>query len=551
MKKLLRLAGAVMLLLALTACGQKPLDEQQLQQAVEACEDYAWMEAETTDFEVVKRQTNEDDKTDTAWVTIKGKADSFTVTRSYEVHSVLYNDGWKAEDVVAWYDPETPDSAVPLAGPSEEEIRNYVEWNMDMNAYRSFVYTYGGIGSVAYPAAAMGELTHPEEAVLEEGYASDTWYVDITYTYDIMEETATVPIYCYFDPVSMYWNMETGGGSSIARTVRLTDGLAGTWSGTFSNWQTGEDTQAVVTVSEVGDDWCQASILFDSNQYGHMTDSGRLKLAMDYYDDEDAQSSLGKLKLSWDWDDGKAHSLSTYYGGKPNFVLKTSGGTGANYILYYDDGTDIDAHEIWLEKSSSNTSEGGVAYTAPEALGTDPLTMIFALDGELYQLPAPFSAFEANGWEFAIEGEATDMIAPNAILPGGVYMLQKNNGDEMITVQLHNYSGDIAEAKDCYVVSVEADTTSGASLTIPEAVDNIELGTDWDEFYSIIETSEPSYYIYYTADDIPVYCNVYIDTLTEDGGEPEVAPNIYLAFDEYDGVLREIQLYYEPETLPY
>lgn len=357
MKKLLCLAGAVMLLLALTACGEKPLDEQQLQQAVEAYEDYAWMEAETTDFEVVKRQTNEDDKTDTAWVTIKGKTDLFAVTRSYEVHSVLYNDGWKAEDVAAWYDPETPDSAVPLAGPSEEEMRNYVEWNMDLDAYRTFDYTYGGsaIGSGVRPAVTMGELTHPEEAVLEEAvleedYSSDTWYVDITYTYDIMEETVTVPIHCTFDPVTMYWSIEPDSGYGVTRTVRLTDGLVGTWTGGIDIWSTGEQATMSATITEVGDDWFQLLFLdFDSNFYEYTNDSGRVKLVVDHYTDNE-YDRYGKLKLSFAWDDDSSHDWMSH-NGMPNLVLTNSVGFGGgSYCLNYKDGDSY--HDVMLEKTS-------------------------------------------------------------------------------------------------------------------------------------------------------------------------------------------------------
>lgn len=352
MKKLLCLAGAVMLLLALTACGEKPLDEQQLQEAVEAYEDYAWMEAETTDFEVVKRQTNEDDKVDTAWVTIKGKTDLFVVTRSYEVHSVLYNDGWRAEDVVAWYNSDTPDSAVPLSGLSEEEMRNYVEWNMDPNAYRSFDYTYGGsaIGSGVRPAVTMGELTHPEEAVLEEGYSSDTWYCDITYTYDIMEETVTVPIHCTFDPVTMYWSIEPDSGYGVTRTVRLTDGLAGEWTGAVNDQHTGEQVRISAIISEVGDDWFQLDFLeFDSNFYEYTNDSGRVKLVVDHYTD-DKYDRYGMLKLSFAWDDDSSHDWMSH-NGMPNLVLYNSVNIGGGaYVLNYEDGNVY--HDVRLRKTN-------------------------------------------------------------------------------------------------------------------------------------------------------------------------------------------------------
>ena len=38
------------------------------------------------------------------------------------------------------------------------------------------------------------------------------------------------------------------------------------------------------------------------------------------------------------------------------------------------------------------------SYKAPEELGTDPQSPIFELDGKLYRLPCPLSAFTDNGW---------------------------------------------------------------------------------------------------------------------------------------------------------
>ena len=49
-------------------------------------------------YEITKRQTNPDDKTDYIWISLSASNDFFTYTNSYELMYVLYNDGWLLED---------------------------------------------------------------------------------------------------------------------------------------------------------------------------------------------------------------------------------------------------------------------------------------------------------------------------------------------------------------------------------------------------------------------------------------------------------------------
>ena len=210
-------------------------------------------------------------------------------------------------------------------------------------------------------------------------------------------------------------------------------------------------------------------------------------------------------------------------------------------------GLSLGISALAAEKEEAPAGDG--VYTAPEELGTDPLTMIFELDGVLYQLPVPFSAFEADGWAFAREEDASDMIEPDGLMGSGIYTIIKN-GDykRSITVKLHNYGDAPAEAQDCYVINIEASIDKDVSMVLPEAEANIELGMDGDAFLAVIRPSEV---LYYHGDGRPDEVNyrAYIDP--DGGSDPFISSNIKCVYNEKDDVICRIELEYEPDVLPY
>lgn len=50
------------------------------------------------DYEIIKRQTNSDEKTDYVWITLEGSNDDFDYFASYEITYIKYNDGWHLEN---------------------------------------------------------------------------------------------------------------------------------------------------------------------------------------------------------------------------------------------------------------------------------------------------------------------------------------------------------------------------------------------------------------------------------------------------------------------
>lgn len=90
-------------------------------------------------------------------------------------------------------------------------------------------------------------------------------------------------------------------------------------------------------------------------------------------------------------------------------------------------------------------------YQAPAALSAefDDWTVKFA--GKLYQLPAPVSEFEADGW--VIDASVTEMTV-NGRGNGWVQMMKDNQKMEVLTT---NYSEGATSIQNCFVTNVYAD----------------------------------------------------------------------------------------------
>lgn len=195
--------------------GKRPLSAGALRKAVESCEEYAWTQAKTKDFKVVKRQTNKRAGTDTAWVTIEGEADTYTVTRSFELRSTRYNDGWELDQIVPWYNPDAPDAITPTVTPTEEQVLQDVQ-NESLPDFSSFPYD---------------DIVSCEVTGVRQGEGGDnTWYADITYCCGVIDEFVTLPVYYTYDENTVEWTHTFGEGWDIDRSGRVCPDICGFWS---------------------------------------------------------------------------------------------------------------------------------------------------------------------------------------------------------------------------------------------------------------------------------------------------------------------------------
>lgn len=86
-------------ILLLTSCGTAEKSEKELQADVQA-EDFMLYnyDLEVEEFEIIKRQTNDDDKQDFVWCSVQAENEYFTYENEFELEYVLYNDGWILEE---------------------------------------------------------------------------------------------------------------------------------------------------------------------------------------------------------------------------------------------------------------------------------------------------------------------------------------------------------------------------------------------------------------------------------------------------------------------
>ena len=73
-------------LLLLTACSSSGVSEKQVKADLEKSSIYADLAVDTTEFSVIKRQTDEATKTDLVYVTIKGENKSYSPSTAHFSH---------------------------------------------------------------------------------------------------------------------------------------------------------------------------------------------------------------------------------------------------------------------------------------------------------------------------------------------------------------------------------------------------------------------------------------------------------------------------------
>lgn len=188
------------------------------------------------------------------------------------------------------------------------------------------------------------------------------------------------------------------------------------------------------------------------------------------------------------------------------------------------------ANEAAAAQVSSEPTEEVLAYTAPEELGDDPLSFVVDYAGTLYQLPAPVSVFEENGWTIK-EKDSDSIIAGKGF--GWVYMM-KDNQEYHTTVR--NYSSNAAVLRNCFVTTVEgAEYSTNLPITIPSG---ITLGMSGEELLAALEG------ISYEADDSSdsyVYYTI--------AGESTSRERIDIVLNKEENAVTSIEVSHEPKEL--
>lgn len=193
---------------------------------------------------------------------------------------------------------------------------------------------------------------------------------------------------------------------------------------------------------------------------------------------------------------------------------------------------DEDANAAAAADISSEPTAEVLAYTAPSELGDDPLAFTVDYAGNLYQLPAPVSAFLENGWRLK---DDSDTFAV-----GGGYgwvNLMKDN-QELRTIA-NNYSANATTIENCFITSVESDVYDpNLPLSIPGG---ISMGMSADDLVKALDALTG---IKYTTDDSSenfTYYSIESPSSSLDGIEIRV--------DKEENTVAAIEVEYQPDSL--
>lgn len=147
---------------------------------------------------------------------------------------------------------------------------------------------------------------------------------------------------------------------------------------------------------------------------------------------------------------------------------------------------------------SGETPEIVTAYTVPDKLGSDMLDPVVEFCGDLYQLPCPVTAFQANGWEL-LDVADDDFVAGGSI---GFIDMMKNN--QKVNFSVYNFTENAVTIENCFVTELQAATYDAETITIKTSGD-ITLGA---EKADLIAAAEAKGYPY---SDEEGYLTIYKD----------------------------------------
>ena len=136
------------------------------------------------------------------------------------------------------------------------------------------------------------------------------------------------------------------------------------------------------------------------------------------------------------------------------------------------------------------------AYKAPDALGSDMLDTAVEYMGDFYSLPAPVSAFTANGWEIQ-NAEDTPYVEGNGL---AFIDMMKNN--QSIHFSVYNETENATALENCFVRELSFATYEPESIEMKLSGD-ITLGADKAE---LIKMADEKGYISEENDD---YLRIY------------------------------------------
>lgn len=146
---------------------------------------------------------------------------------------------------------------------------------------------------------------------------------------------------------------------------------------------------------------------------------------------------------------------------------------------------------------SDEVTEEVKSYQAPTELGDDLTKFIVEYDGALYQMPAPVSEFEKNGW--TVKEDQSDMTVKGK--DAGWVSLMKNNQE--LRVMARNYGDNATTIRNCFVTTVKGDDNStDMPITVQKGITRGMTKADLEKALEGVtyEFEESDMFEYYTVE---------------------------------------------------
>lgn len=146
---------------------------------------------------------------------------------------------------------------------------------------------------------------------------------------------------------------------------------------------------------------------------------------------------------------------------------------------------------------SDEVTEEVKSYQAPTELGDDLTKFIVEYDGALYQMPAPVSEFEKNGW--TVKEDQSDMTVKGKDF--GWVSLMKNNQELRAIAQ--NYGDNATTIRNCFVTTVKGDDNStDMPITVQKGITRGMAKADLEKALEGVtyEFEESDMFEYYTIE---------------------------------------------------
>lgn len=132
MKKIMIILS-IMLSLVLWGCGlshkEHKVIEEEIEVLVRQKDIFYEYNLDITDIEIIKQQTNVDEKEDFVFVCVKGQNEDFIAIRNFKITYVLYNDGWKYESIDLYSNENYNNETIPLHGVNADTLEDAFESN--------------------------------------------------------------------------------------------------------------------------------------------------------------------------------------------------------------------------------------------------------------------------------------------------------------------------------------------------------------------------------------------------------------------------------------